>query len=151
MKQICNEIHEFLCNNKAINNEYSGCALCSVLLSGNRLFTTNVGTSRAILISLEDKKKISLFNVKQLTKDHSPEAEQRTPICLHDGLTMSRSLGDKFAHTLGCSSEPDITSHILRPQDKIIVIANEVIWQYLSNTEVANILYPYLIADQKAN
>jgi len=34
---------------------------------------------------------------------------------LSPGLAMSRSLGDRFAHTLGCSSEADVTHYIFRP------------------------------------
>jgi len=57
------------------------------------------------------------------------------------GLAMSRSIGDQYAHTLGCSSEADITHRILKPCDKIIIIASDGVWEYMSNTEVANIVY----------
>ena len=61
------------------------------------------------------------------------------------GLAMSRSLGDYFAHTLGCSCEPEITQNVLKQNDKIIIIASDGVWEILSNTQVANIVYPYFI------
>mmetsp|Transcript_36037 Transcript_36037/g.26775 ORF Transcript_36037/g.26775 Transcript_36037/m.26775 type:complete len:97 (-) Transcript_36037:37-327(-) len=56
---------------------------------------------------------------------------------------MSRSLGDRVAHTVGVSCEPEITQEILDPDDKIIVIASDGIWEFLSNEEVANMVAPY--------
>lgn len=59
------------------------------------------------------------------------------------GLAMSRSLGDKIAHSVGVSWEPDITEIILNSYDKIIIIASDGVWEFLSNNEVADIIGPY--------
>jgi serine/threonine protein phosphatase PrpC len=63
------------------------------------------------------------------------------------GLAMSRSIGDTVAHSVGCSCEPDITHTVLGPQDKIVLLASDGIWEFLSNQQVANIVYPFFEKD----
>lgn len=60
---------------------------------------------------------------------------------------MSRSLGDTVAHSVGCSTEPDINYQILTPKDKIVLIASDGIWEFLSNQQVANVVFPYYEKD----
>ncbi len=52
------------------------------------------------------------------------------------GLAMSRSLGDKLAHSLGVISEPSVSHYNLNSSDCFIIIGSDGIWQYLSNEEV---------------
>ena len=61
---------------------------------------------------------------------------------------MSRSLGDGYAHSLGCSCEPEIIHYVLKPEDKIIILGSDGIFEHLSNTQVANIVYPFYIKDK---
>lgn len=46
---------------------------------------------------------------------------------------MSRSLGDSVAHTVGVTCEPEISELVLNSLDKIIVIASDGVWEFLSN------------------
>jgi serine/threonine protein phosphatase PrpC len=46
---------------------------------------------------------------------------------------MSRSVGDTVAHSVGCSCEPDITHTVLTPNDKIVLLASDGIWEFLEN------------------
>ena len=62
---------------------------------------------------------------------------------INPGLAVSRSLGDAFAHSLGCSSIPDINHHKLTKSDQVIIIGTDGIYEHLSNTQIANIVYPY--------
>ena len=48
-----------------------------------------------------------------------------------------------MAHSVGCSCEPDITQTILTPNDKIVLLASDGIWEFLSNVQVANVAFPY--------
>ena len=50
------------------------------------------------------------------------------------GLAMSRSIGDHYAHTLGCSCEPDVVNYHLKPEDKILILGSDGIFEHLSNT-----------------
>ena len=63
------------------------------------------------------------------------------------GLAMSRSIGDGVAHSVGCSCEPDITLTQLTPNDRIILLASDGIWEFLTNQQVANIVYPFFATD----
>ena len=63
------------------------------------------------------------------------------------GLAMSRSIGDTVAHSVGCSCEPDITQTILTPQDKIVLLASDGVWEFLSNEEVANTVIPFFFKE----
>ena len=58
---------------------------------------------------------------------------------------MSRSLGDTIAHSVGCSCEPEITHTILGIKDKIIVVASDGVWDFLTNQEVADLATPFYL------
>lgn len=59
------------------------------------------------------------------------------------GLAMSRSMGDKVAHSVGVTAEPDTCEFTLGLNDKYLVIASDGVWEFLSNEDVANIVYPF--------
>ena len=56
---------------------------------------------------------------------------------------MSRSMGDRVAHSVGVSAEPDVTEFTLTVNDKFMVIASDGVWEFLSNQDVAEIVWPY--------
>lgn len=60
---------------------------------------------------------------------------------------MSRSIGDCIAHSVGCSCEPEMTYSLLTPEDKIILLASDGIWEFLTNQQVASIVLPYFSKD----
>jgi len=49
------------------------------------------------------------------------------------GLAMSRSLGDKVAHSVGVSSLPEVKSSLLEMDDKFIVVGSDGVWEFLTN------------------
>jgi serine/threonine protein phosphatase PrpC len=56
---------------------------------------------------------------------------------------MSRSFGDRVAHSVGVSAEPEILEFTLSLNDKFIVIASDGVWEFLSNEDVAQIVLPF--------
>jgi len=66
--------------------------------------------------------------------------EQDTP-----GLAMSRSVGDNLAHSVGVSTRPEVMRFELGPDDKFIIIASDGVWEFLSNEDIAKIVWPYYI------
>ena len=45
------------------------------------------------------------------------------------GISISRTIGDSYAHTLGCMSLPDITHKVLDlERDKAVVLASDGVW-----------------------
>ena len=41
------------------------------------------------------------------------------------------------------TSKPDLFSYSLKPEDKCLIIASDGIWTFLSNEEVAGVVYPF--------
>lgn len=56
---------------------------------------------------------------------------------------MSRSFGDRVAHSVGVSCEAEVMEFTLGLHDKFVVIASDGIWEFLSNEDVANIVMPF--------
>ena len=56
---------------------------------------------------------------------------------------MSRSFGDGVAHSVGVSHEAEVWNFTLTLNDKFVVIASDGVWEFLSNEDVANIVYPF--------
>ena len=59
------------------------------------------------------------------------------------GLAMSRSLGDRVAHSVGVSSLPEVKTTYLGVDDKFIVIGSDGVWEFLSNEQIAEIVLPF--------
>lgn len=44
------------------------------------------------------------------------------------GLAMSRSFGDRVAHSVGVISDPSIKKYIIKPNDLFVVMASDGVW-----------------------
>ena len=53
---------------------------------------------------------------------------------------MSRSFGDKIAHSVGVIPEPEIIEYSLLEEDKFIILASDGIWEFISNDECVNLV-----------
>ena len=56
------------------------------------------------------------------------------------GLAMSRALGDVLAHRVGVSSEPDVTTHELSPNDRFIILASDGVWEFITSEEAVEMV-----------
>lgn len=64
------------------------------------------------------------------------------------GLAMSRSIGDKIAHTCGVSCDPEISEISLDPStDILLLLATDGCWDALSVDDIASIVTPLLRED----
>jgi serine/threonine protein phosphatase PrpC len=71
----------------------------------------------------------------------------------YPGLAMSRSIGDLIGTKIGVISDPgiyvinvlEIIEHTITSDCKYIVIASDGVWEFLNNSEVANIVYPFYL------
>ena len=52
-------------------------------------------------------------------------------------------MGDKVAHSVGVTAEPETLEFTLALHDKFLVIASDGVWEFLSNDDVANIVSPF--------
>jgi serine/threonine protein phosphatase PrpC len=61
--------------------------------------------------------------------------------CDYPGIAMSRSIGDKIAHSIGVINEPEILLFNLDESSKYIIIGSDGIWQYLNNSDILDVIY----------
>ena len=59
------------------------------------------------------------------------------------GLAMSRSFGDRAASEVGVVCIPEITEWELGPDDRVVVVASDGLWEFLSNEQVLQIVVPF--------
>ncbi len=59
------------------------------------------------------------------------------------GLAMSRSLGDRVGSQCGVSSEPEVSDTLLSAEDKMLIIASDGLWEFISSKEAIELVAPY--------
>ena len=160
------------------DTEKSGSTVCLSLLYNKNLICANLGDSRTILCSCNEKNE---WKASQLTKDHKPMDKEEYKRIINaggtvsrmlnidkndeevgpyrvwgktqekgPGLAMSRSIGDGMAKKLGVLGEPDIYEYNLNENDKFVICATDGVWEYLSNEDVMNIVKEFYINGNEA-
>ena len=163
-KNINKEIYE----NKNIESSMSGTTVSSLILTSEKIHSINLGDSRACIFKYEN----GLYSYKYLTRDHTPNEKDeslriinsngRIMRCYDEmnkkyigpervwlknkdepGLAMTRSIGDKIAHTIGVLDEPEFKYYEYDGNEKFIIIASDGIWEYLNGDDCIKILKKY--------
>jgi len=139
---------------------FSGSTCVSVLTYGRKIYCPNVGDSRAIMIRANPGNP-STCTAIALSRDHKPDDKDENAVILanngrvdsyrdqlgnqigpmrvwlkHEdipGLAMSRSFGDSTAARVGVNAVPEIKVFDMTPDDKIIVLASDGVWEFLEN------------------
>lgn len=166
LKGVFLKVQEELCAQLGVDTEASGSTAVVALMIRDDLFCANVGDSRAML-----GHKSRPWRVLPLTHDHRPESPREKaritvkrgrieskylpnkaafgpmrvwlPFRDAPGLAMSRSLGDAEVHEYGVSAEPDITHHKLRSNDRLLLLASDGIWNFMSNEEAVALSFRF--------
>ena len=132
----------------------------------NKIISINLGDSKSLLIT-EDNQAIDLnavhnpedINERERIEKNGGEISRVDwadygPLRVfykgkhYPGLAMTRAFGDFNAEPLGINTIPDIREYdIFEKKPKIIVLATDGVWQFLSNEKVKNILLPYYDED----
>ena len=161
-----------LISNEMINSMLSGSTCVSTIYTPLKLITANVGDSRIILgrYIQENNKWISI----DLTRDHKPslpDEEKRIiskggriepmkdednsfigppRVWLKDqdypGLAMSRSFGDRVAHSVGVSEEPEIKEYTFCKEDRFFVVASDGLFEFISSQNIVDIIKDYYLS-----
>ena len=163
-KRINNEVY----NNKSMDSNMSGTTVVSLFLTSDKIITLNIGDSRAALFKYEN----GLYYCKNLTRDHKPsEPDENKRIISNNGrikkcydqelkkylgpdrvwlknkeepgLAMTRSIGDRIAHSVGVSDEPEFKNFTYDGNEKFIIIASDGIWEYLHGDDCIKIVRPF--------
>ncbi|KAL2557851.1 putative protein phosphatase 2C 65 [Forsythia ovata] len=155
------EMDDELEGDAAIESYCSGTTSVSILRKGEHLIISNLGDSRAVLCTRDDKDQLIS---EQLTVDLKPNlpgemeriigcqgrvlAMDKEPnvyrIWMPDedcpGLAMARAFGDFCLKDFGLISTPEVTYRKLTQKDEFVVLATDGIWDVLSNNEVVRIV-----------
>ena len=161
-----------LIRNTTINSVFSGSTCVSVIFTPSKLISANIGDSRAVIGRFDEcTSKWSSWN---LTRDHKPTDKDEAKRILNasgriqafvdeetgefvgpkrvwlkeddvPGLAMTRSFGDRVAATIGVVCEPEILEYELTDKDKFVLIASDGIWEFISSSEVVDIIKDFYI------
>jgi len=162
IKECFVQENQNLLNNHQIDSDLSGTTCISVIYTPQKLIIANIGDSRCVLGKYD--KKENKYVSENLSRDHKPtipeEAERILkmggrirPMLDEDGefigplrvymkekempgLAMTRSFGDYFGSTAGTISEPEVTEHTLKEEDKFIIIASDGLYEFIESEEV---------------
>ena len=128
----------------------------------NKIISTNLGDSKIISISIDNK-------IKELNIVHTPNNPDEKKRIINNGgvinridwsnigplriwyknkkypgLSITRSFGDFESDDLGVISEPDLREYDIDEEKiKIIIFGTVGIWQFLTNDKIMDIVLPY--------
>ena len=168
-KKVNNEIY----NNKNIESDTSGTTVVSVIITPEKIICPNLGDSRAVLFKYNN----GIYYAKNLSRDHKPaEPDENKRILFNNGrikkcydedqkkyygpdrvwlknkevpgLAMTRSIGDKIAHSVGVSDEPEVKSFEYDGTEKFMIVASDGIWEYLQGEDCIKIVRPFYEDDK---
>ena len=154
-----------LTNNSKIDTSLSGSTCTSLIISLEKMICANLGDSRAVLAKYEN----GIYSAVNLSRDHKPNDPNEMKRVLSSGgrikpffdeelkkylgpervwlknsdipgLAMTRSIGDKVAHSVGVISEPEIIKYDFVGNEKFIILASDGIWEYIDSEECVNII-----------
>ena len=163
-KKINKEIY----SSSKMDSNMSGTTVVSIIITPNNIICVNLGDSRASLFRYEN----GLYYCRNLSRDHKPcepdESKRiinnggRVKKCYDEehkrfigpdrvwvknkeepGLAMTRSLGDKIAHTIGVIDEPEFKTFNYDGMEKYIIIASDGLWEYVNGDQCINIVKPF--------
>ena len=162
IKECFVQENQNLLNNHQIDSDLSGTTCISVIYTPIKLIIANIGDSRCVLGKYD--KNTNKFISENLSRDHKPtipeeaerilkvggrirpmrdeDGEYVGPLRVYmkdkemPGLAMTRSFGDYFGSTAGTISEPEVTEHIFKEEDKFIVIASDGLFEFIESEEV---------------
>ena len=155
-----------LSNNASIDTNFSGSTCVSLVIANECIYTANVGDSRAIICKqhgsnanwesesltrdhkaseVDECKRIERFGgrIEQYKDEHGVYIGPKRVWLKNDpvpGLAMTRSFGDQIASSVGVVSDPEIKERTLKEEDKVIIIASDGLWEYVTNEEVCDIV-----------
>jgi len=161
-----------LISNEMINSMLSGSTCVSTIYTPIKLITANVGDSRIILGKFYSNlnKWISI----DVTRDHKPSLPDEEKRILdrggriepmrdedntfigpprvwlkeqdYPGLAMSRSFGDRVAHSVGVSEEPEIKEYTFCKEDKFFVVASDGLFEFISSHDIVEIIKDFYLS-----
>ena len=148
-----------------IDCSLSGSTCNALMISKDKIISANVGNTRSVLARYENGQ----YNAINLTRDHKPTELDEMKRILNSngrikqytdprsgqptgperiwlnnseipGLSISRSLGDNLAHSIGVICEPEIKEIEFNGNEKFILVASDGIWKFIDSDESVKII-----------
>ena len=165
IKDFYKEVDELLSSIEVhFDSNFSGSTCIIIFQIGNNIISSNVGDSRALLIkenkeiielshdqkpdNENEKKRIEeMGGIVSQCNDLYDDGKEGGPFriwmkgCDYPGIAMSRSIGDKIAHSIGVINEPEIIEFNLDELSKFIILGSDGVFQYLNNKEINDIIF----------
>ena len=157
-----------LVQSSRIDCTFSGSTGVVCWLTGRRIYTCNVGDSRAVLARRSPPSSLRPFTAHALSTDQKPdrpderkriiEARGRVESCKGPkgedigparvwlstqdvpGLAMSRSFGDLIAASVGVVARPEVDEREVGEDDAFMVLGSDGVWEFMSNEEVVELV-----------
>jgi len=156
-----------------INDSYSGTTAITLYIHDGRITVCNVGDSRAVLgtkkagvlrsVPLSKDQtphrpdeaarckrsgaRILSFGQINPSEDDDPDVEDPPRVWSkngnYPGTAFTRSLGDAVAEKIGVFAEPEMLTVKISPNEKLIVLASDGIYDVMSNQEVIDLCYEH--------
>ncbi|XP_009800840.1 probable protein phosphatase 2C 65 [Nicotiana sylvestris] len=155
------EMDEELEGDGSIESYCSGTTAVTLVKQGEHLIVGNLGDSRAIICTRDDKNELVSEQLTVDLKPNLPAEYERIRSCegrvmameeepsvyrvwMPDqdcpGLAMARAFGDFCLKDFGLISVPEVYYRKLTEKDEFIVLASDGLWDVLSNDEVIRIV-----------
>ena len=165
IKDFYKEVDELLSSIEVhFDSNFSGSTCIIIFQIGNNIISSNVGDSRALLIkenkeiielshdqkpdNENEKKRIEeMGGIVSQCNDLYDDGKEGGPFriwmkgCDYPGIAMSRSIGDKIAHSIGVINEPEIMEFNLDELSKFIILGSDGVFQHLNNNEINDIIF----------
>ena len=149
-----------------VDTDLSGTTCVMALIRGRDVTCFNIGDSRCVVGKLVEGGDGKLV-AEDISQDHKPDDPEekvriegnggRVETRIYDdgyvgparvylqfaqvpGLAMSRSLCDTVAKEAGVISEPEITEFKLEQDIKVMILASDGLWEFMSSQEVMDIV-----------
>jgi len=136
----------------------SGSTAVSVLLRKNQngercVYTANVGDSRAVLCRGGEALRLSVDHVPDDKEEYERLTKQNIKVDNGriDGLSVSRSFGDKDFIQHGVIAEPYVSCTVLKPEDTHIVVACDGLWDVMTDQQAIDLIKNETSDAQKAS
>ncbi|XVE97159.1 hypothetical protein REPUB_Repub02eG0287200 [Reevesia pubescens] len=155
------ESDEDLSLEESLDSYSSGTTAVTIVKKDEHLIISNLGDSRAILCTRDDKNQLVPIQLTVDLKPSIPSEAERIKKCggrvfamdeepnvprvwMPDqycpGLAMARAFGDFCLKDHGLSSIPQVSYRRLTSKDEFVVLATDGVWDVLTNNEVIRIV-----------
>ena len=162
LKKFYNNLQEQLID-ATFDTHFSGTTMVIVYQIDNKIICSNIGDSRAILVSSKGNDEYQVMNLSNDQKPTNPEEQKRIEdaggeiACCDDekenegvkrvwvkgekfpGIAISRTLGDEVAKSVGVICTPEFIETTLSKDSCYCIVASDGLWEFYTSEFVKDL------------